>query len=146
MDGRDELIDLKNDNEILQDAIEEMRAEFDGLKPLVLDLVGPHDRSRPEVLIALRMLATFAGLPAGCDRRECRRDGACHAEDNPPYCREHWPRKLAAGFADVAAGIELSSRFREQEEADFYAYACEQLGLTPEGKVPRKKRNRKGAA
>ena len=26
MDGRDELIDLKNDNEILQDAIEEMRA------------------------------------------------------------------------------------------------------------------------
>ena len=116
MDGRDELIDLKNDNEILQDAIEEMRAEFDGLKPLVLDLVGPHDRSRPEVLIALRMLATFAGLPAGCDRRQCRRDGVCHAEDPcEPDCGAGWTGELVGRFRDMAAGISLAALVIEEE-------------------------------
>ena len=102
MDGRTaELIDLRTDNEMLRETIEEMHAGFDGLKPLLLDLVGPHDRSRPEVLIALQMLATFAGLPAGCDRRECRRDGVCHAKDPcEPACGAG-DRRGGAGAAGV---------------------------------------------
>ena len=111
MDGRAaELIDLRTDNEMLRETIEEMHAGFDGLKPLLLDLVGPHDRSRPEVLIALQMLATFAGLPAGCDRRECRRDGVCHAKDPcEPACGAGWTDELFGRFSDMAAGISLSA-------------------------------------
>src|SRR5690606_28440866 len=59
----------------LLDRFMKQNAGLDGLKPLLLDLVGPRERRRPEMLIALQMLATFAGLPAGCDSRECRRRG-----------------------------------------------------------------------
>ena len=33
----------------------------------------------------------------------------------------------------MAVGIELSALCREQEQAGIHAYACEQLGLTPDG-------------
>lgn len=85
-------------------------------------------------------------MPAFCDRRECRRKGACLAGENPPPCPEYWPKNLSTRFGDIAAGIELSALCRQQEEADFYAWACEQLDLTPDGKVPPRKRTRKAAA
>ena len=146
MHTEEDFLRLEAENRLLRERLDAGPEIASELKRSIAEFLTPRPRQRPELQIALRMLASKAGVPSLCDRRECRRDGACHAEDNPPYCREHWSRKLAAGFADVAAGIELSSRFREQEEADFYAYACEQLGLTPDGKVPRKKRNRKPAA
>ena len=137
---------LEAENRLLRDRLNSMGDISSELKLKIAEFLEPRPRQRPELQIALRLLVSKAGVPSLCDRRECRRGGTCHAEDNPPYCRELWSRQLAAEFDAVAAGIELSSRCREQEEADFHAYACEQFALTPDGKVPCKKRNRKAAA
>jgi hypothetical protein len=116
------------------------------LKRGLAELFAPRPRERPELRIALRALASAAGLPSLCGRRECRRKGACLAEDNPPPCREHWSKRLSERFDDIAAGIELSALCQQHEEADFHAWAREQLGLTADGKAPPGKRNRKATA
>ena len=106
-------------------------------------LLAPRERPRPELQFAIRLLASKAGVPSRCGRRDCRRKRACLAEGNPAPCREYWPKALAARFDDMAVGIELSALAVQHEEAGIHAWACEQLGLTPEGKAPRKKRGRK---
>ena len=116
MHARDELLDLKNENEMLHETIKEMRDGLAGMQPMLVDLFGPRQRRRPEVLIALQMLATFAGLPARCDRRECRRDGACNAQDPcEPACGAGWTDELIGRFSDMVAGISLSALCAERE-------------------------------
>ncbi|MDQ2633734.1 MAG: hypothetical protein M3Y78_08345 [Pseudomonadota bacterium] len=77
--------------------------------------------------------------------RECRRKGACLAENNPPACSEQWSGGLRARFGDIVLGMEVTAFHHRQEDADFHAWACEQLGLAPDGKAPPGKRSRKAA-
>lgn len=117
------------------------------LKLRLAELLAPKVREwRPELRVTLRVLASTAGMPRLCVRRECRRKGACLAEDNPPPCREHWSKALSARLDDIALGIELSELRQQHEETDFHAWACEQLELTPEGKAPSAKRKSRNAA
>ena len=136
---------LEAENRLLRERLDSAPEIADDLKRAIAGFLVPRGRQRPEERIALRVLASKAGVPSLCGRRECRRDRTCHAEANPPYCREHWPRNLFARFEDMALGIELSAFAAQQEAANFHAWACEQLGLTPEGTTPRKKRSRKSA-
>jgi hypothetical protein len=109
------------------------------LKLSLAEFLAPRARERPELQVTLRVLASLAGAPSLCERRECRRKGACLAEDNPPPCREYWSKRLCERFDDIALGIELSSLRHQQEDANFYAWACEQMDLAPDGKAsPRK--------
>jgi hypothetical protein len=142
----EDFLRLETENRLLKERLSSLGDIAGDFKAGIAALLAPRTRERPELQFARRLLASKAGVPALCDRRECRRGRACLAEDNPPHCREHWPRWLTARFDDVAAGIELSALCREQEEADFHAYACEQLGLAPDGKAQRKKRSGKAAA
>jgi hypothetical protein len=133
---------LEAENRLLAERLDggpEIAAE---LKLRLAEFLAPRTRERPELQIVLRVLASAAGVPSRCDRRECRRKGACLAEGNPPPCGKHWSTKLSARFDDIAAGIELSAFWHQQEEADFYVWACEQLGLTPDGKASPGKQTR----
>jgi hypothetical protein len=141
----EDFLRLEAENRLLGERLSagpEIAAE---LKRSLAEFLAPRARERPEVQITLRVIASLAGAPSLCERRECRRKGACLAEDNPPLCREHWSKRLCERFDDIALGIELSSFRHQQEDADFHAWACEQLDLTPDGKVPPKKRSRKAA-
>ncbi len=142
MHGRDELLDLKDENELLHETIKEMRDGLTGMQPLLLDLFGPRERRRPEMLIALQMLATFAGLPAGCDRRECRRDGVCHAQDPcEPACGASWTDELIGRFSDMVAGISLSALCMEREASVARDALSQRLGIA----AGRGKRERTGS-
>jgi hypothetical protein len=147
MHTQQDFLRLEAENRLLREKLNSAADLGDEMKLGLAALLAPTTREHPELRIALlRVLASSAGLPSLCDRRECRRKGACLAEDNPPPCREHWSKRLSARFDDIAIGIEVSAICQQMVEANFYAYACEQLGLTPDGQLPSKKPRRKSAA
>ena len=130
MHERNELLDLRNENQLLHETIKEMRDGLAGMQPLLLDLFGPRERRRPEVLIALQMLATAAGHPAQCERRECRRNGACCAEDPcEPACGASWTDELVGRLSDMIAGISLSALCTEREALVARDALSQRLGI-----------------
>ena len=144
MHTEEDFLRLEAENRHLREslsAVPEIAAE---LKRGIAEFLAPKPRQQPEKQVLLRVLASLDRVPSLCDRRECRRKGACLAEGDPPWCHEHWSKNLSARFADIAAGIQIAEACRQQEEADFHVWACEQMGLTPDGtptgKAPRRKR------
>jgi len=151
MRTEEDFLRLEAENRVLRDRLASL-ANLEGeLKRQIAEFLAPKPRQQPERQAALRVLASLAGMPSLCGRRECRRKGACLAEDDPPPCREFWSKALTARFADIAAGMDVSAFRRQQEDADFHAWACEQMGLMPDGtpaggKPPREKRKKAATA
>lgn len=130
--SKEELRELRLENHYLEEQLQSVTAEAEAFKLSLAEYLAPRPRPRTEVLLAVQLLASTAGLPARCGRRECHRTGLCHADDAAdPACREHWPEALLDTLVDMAAGIELSALCREREQAALHAFACRQLGVTP---------------
>lgn len=142
MRTQEDVLRLEAENRHLRDRLNSLGDVTVEMRRGVADLLAPVTRERPELRLAIRLLASEAGLPTLCGRRECRRAGVCRAENIPPACQAHWSEELTARFDYIAVGVELSALCQEQEQAGFHAYACEQLGLTPE--KPNKKTRKKG--
>jgi hypothetical protein len=142
----EDFLRLEAENRMLRERLSAGPEIAGEMKLGIAALLAPRPRERLELQAAARVLASLAGMPRLCERRECRRKGACLAEDNPPHCREHWSKKLCARFDDIALGVELSSFRHQEEDANFHAWACEQMGLTPGGGAPPKKRSREAAS
>ena len=106
----------------LERTLDQARLSVLDLKPHLIDLFEPRQRPRPEVLVALQLLASRAGFPAQCSGRECRRSGRCQAQDvGAPLCETLWPEPLSRQFDDMVAGIELSAWCTERRETELHA-------------------------
>src|SRR5690606_3249182 len=78
--------------------------------------------------------------PSGCDSRECRRRGACRAEDPcEPACGTGWTQELVGRFSDMVAGISLSALCIEREAEASRDALARHLGIA----AGRGKRERK---
>lgn len=142
----EELRELRLQNRDLKGQLQIAVAAGAELSLRLAEYLEPRPRERPELLVAVRLLASTAGLPSRCCRRECRRARRCRADDAAdPACREHWPRGLVVTLADMTAGIELSALCQEQEQAELHAFACRQLGVAP-GQEPAGKSGKPGCA
>lgn len=143
MRTEEDFLRLEAENRFLKDRLHSLGGIEGELKRAIAAFLAPKPRQQPEQQALLRVLASVAGMPALCVRRECRRKGACLAEDNPPPCREFWSKTVVERFADITTGMAVSAFCRHQEDADFHAWACEQLGVTT---VPGGKREKAAAA
>lgn len=144
--SNEELRVLKLQNRDLKEQLKTAVAASAEFRLRLAEYLEPRPRQRPELLLAVRLLASTAGLPSRCSRRECRRARRCRADDPAdPACREHWPRELVETLADMAAGVELSALCQEQEQAALHAFACRQLGVAP-GHQPAGKSGEPGCA
>ncbi|MEW9838601.1 hypothetical protein, partial [Mesorhizobium marinum] len=134
------LQDLKLENRHLEEMLKSAAATADEVRLRLAEYLEPRPRRRVEILVAVQWLASLAGLPGRCDRRECGRTGLCHAQDAcDPACRELWPDALQDRLDDMIAGIALSAFCRENEQEALHAFACRQLGVTPrQGGAPRR--------
>lgn len=140
------LVEAENDE--LREKLDLAVAGIAKLKSTLVRFVRPRERRRPEVLLALQVLATAEGLPARCERRECRRDGTCHAGDPcDPECGPLWTGSLAGRFSDMAAGIALSALCIEREadafEAELQARLLDGNARTPASRAGGKARSRR---
>ena len=104
-------------------------------------MFAPQKTPRPEVLGALQMVATGAGICARCPNAECRRTGLCQAEDvDRPACADLWTDELSSSFDNMVAGIVLSALCTERRNAVIHERLT-QLFETP--RKPRSGRRRK---
>jgi hypothetical protein len=141
----EDFLRLESENRFLRERLNAGPEIANDMKLAIAEFLAPRTREPWELPVVARVLATAAGVPQLCGRRECSRDGHCHAEGSPPPCREHWSKSLSMRFDDVATGVEVSLFRQQQEAASLHAWACEQLGLTPDGKLPPKKPGRKSS-
>lgn len=136
----EDFLRLEAENRFLRERLNAGPEIANDMRLAIAGFLAPKTREPWELPVVARVLATAAGMPRLCGRRECSRDGHCHADESPPPCRKLWSKSLARRFDDIKTGIEVSRFRQQQEEADFLAWACEQLGLTPDGKFPPKKK------
>lgn len=146
MELQEPIVELEREIRQLRQTMNLVRLSLVDLKAGVVDLLAPRQRPRPEVLVALQLLATRAGLPTECSNHECRRTGVCQAEDvGEPLCEAFWPEQLSQQFDDMAAGIELSAWCTERREAELYAQLT-RLVEVPAASPPRRSRKRHDVA
>lgn len=115
-------MELQEEVHQLRQMLDRARASLPDLKAAVVDQFAPRQTPRPEVLVALQLLASTAGLAAQCPNGACRRAGLCQSEDvcEPP-CAAQWPEALSHQFEDMVAGIELSAWCAERRNAAIHA-------------------------
>jgi hypothetical protein len=140
-------MDAENEAKHLRWTLHRAREMVPELKAALAAAFAPRQAPRPEVLFALRLLATQAGLPGRCARQECRRAGLCQAKDvGDPPCDPLWPEPLADQLEDMAIGIALSAWCRERQQAETHAWLVRMLELPAEDAPPkRRKPSRPGA-
>lgn len=130
-----EVHELRMENEVLREQIKAIADMIAALRPAIVDLFKPKPRERPEMLIAVQMLATGAGIPRQCGSRDCRRSDRCCAVDAAePKCQDHWPDPLVEQLMDMAAGIGLAGLCRDREEEVGHEVMAKLLGDAPSNK------------
>lgn len=123
-------MELEQEVDLLRQKFERVRASVPELKAALLGLFAPRKTPRPEVLIAVRWLASFAGLPEQCPNAACRRTGQCAAGDpGDPSCAGLWPDDLSARMDDMVIGIALSALSAEARDAAIHARLQELMPL-----------------
>ena len=115
-------MELEQEVDLLRQKFERVRASVPELKAAVVGLFAPRKAPRPEILIAVRWLASAAGLPSRCPNAACRRTGQCAADDpGDPACASLWPDDLSARMDDMVIGIVLSGLCAEARDAAIHA-------------------------
>jgi hypothetical protein len=124
-------MELEQEVYLLRQKFERVRASLPELKAAVVSLFAPRKIPRPEILIAVRWLASAAGLPSRCPNVDCRRTGLCAAGDpGDPACGSLWPDELSARMDDMVIGIVLSGLCAEARNAAIHARLQELMPVT----------------
>ena len=134
-------MELEEEVRLLRENVKLVRKQLPELKAAIVDLLAPKERLRPEVLGALHLVATAAGVPAGCPDPACRRTGLCKSETAwEAPCQAIWTDEISNCFEHMVIGIMLSVMCADRHNEVIHAHLTRLLNIAPQTATGKRKK------
>ena len=134
-------MELEEEARQLRETVKLVRKQVPQLKAAIAGLFAPKERPRPEVLGAMHLVATAAGVPAKCPDPACRRTGLCKSESAwEAPCQAIWTDEMASCFEHMVIGVMLSAMCADRHNEVIHARLTRLFEISPGAATGRRKK------